>query len=385
MAYLALIVKSAFRNRLRTSLTALGVAITIVAFLFLRTFISAWYAGVDASSSDRLVVRNKISITFPLPKSYVEKVRNQPGVADVSWANWFGGFYKDEKQFFGQFAVDPESYMRVYSDLLAVEPDQMKAWAEDRTGAVIGDQLAEKYGWKIGDRVTLTGTIYPGNWDFTIRGLYRPKTKQVDRATFFFHWKYLDEKSNERMKDQVGILLVKTSCDSSQVALGIDKLFANSLAETRTESEKAFQLSFIAMSSAVLAAIQVVSIVVLLILILILGNTLAMATRERTMEYAAMRAIGFQPKHVIGLVLGEGFVVAAVGVALALVLAPPTLTFFADLFSKSMGAFLGAFELDYKAVALAAGIALAGGMLAAAIPAMRAGRLRIVDALRRIE
>ncbi|HEY7955386.1 MAG TPA: ABC transporter permease [Polyangia bacterium] len=384
MAYLLLVVKSAFRNRLRTLLTATGVAIAIIAFLFLRTFIAAWYGGVDASATDRLIVRNKISITFPLPLSYTQKVRSVPGVTDVSWANWFGGVYQDPKQFFAQFAVDPESYYRIYPEYELPEA-QKKAFFADRTGCVVGDLLAEKYHWKVGDKVTLKGTIYSGDWDFTIDGIYHGRDKATDRQQFHFHWKYLNERSPEGMKEKAGIIVVKVAGGATDVAQQIDALFKNSLAETRTESEKAFQLSFISMASAIITAIQVVSGVVLVILILILGNTLAMATRERTMEYAAMRAIGFRPSHIVGLVLGEGFVVALAGVVIGLLLAPPILRYFAELFQKQLGAFLGSFELDPKAALLASAIALAGGMLAAALPAWRAGRMRIVDALRRVE
>jgi putative ABC transport system permease protein len=384
MAFLQLVIKSAFRNRLRTLLTSVGVALAIVAFLFLRTFIAAWYAGVDASSSDRLIVRNKISIIFPLPKPYLEKVRNQPGVADVSWANWFGGIYIDEKNFFAQFAVDPESYYRLYPEYLLSDAEK-KAWFSDRSGAVVGDLLAEKYKWKVGDRIVLKGAIFPGDWEFTIRGIYKGRDKATDRQQMHFHWAYLDDRVPEQMKNQVGLILVKVAGTATEVGPNIDKMFVNSLAETRTESEKQFQLSFVSMMSTVLLAIQIVSLVVLLILILILGNTLAMATRERTTEYAAMRAIGFQPSHIVRMVLGEGFIVALTGVIMGVTLAPPILSFFADIFQKNLGSFLGSFELAPKNVALAISVALAGGMLASAIPAWRAGRMKIVDALRRIE
>lgn len=382
MAFFLLIFKSAFRNRLRTLLTALGVSLALVAFLFLRTFIGAWYNGVDASANDRLIVRNKISIIFPLPKSYLEKVRSVSGVDDISWANWFGAVYKDPKNFFAQFAVDPESYYRLYPEYLISDAEK-QAWFADKQGAVVGNLLAEKFGWKVGDRVVLDGTIYPGTWTFTIRGIYKGRDKATDCQQFHFHWAYLNDGVPERQRDKLGVLVVKTS--NPQVASTVDTLFANSLAETRSESEKAFQLSFISMASAVINAIQVVSGVILLILVLILGNTLAMATRERTTEYAAMRAIGFRPSQIVWLVLGEGFVVALVGVAGALLLAPPILRFFAEVFQRQMGNFLGSFDLDPVALAVSVSFALLGGMAAAALPAYRAGRMKIVDALRRIE
>jgi putative ABC transport system permease protein len=381
MAFFLLIFKSAFRNRLRTLLTSLGVSIAIVAFLFLRTFIAAWYAGADAASVDRMVVRNKIAITSPLPRTYVERVKAVKGVTDVTWASWFAGVYLEPKNFFAQFATDGESYYRLYPEF-HLPADQMKAWLEDRTGAVVGDLLAEKYGWKIGDRITLQGTIYQGDWTFTLRGIYTG-TGKTDRQQFHFHWKYLDEKAGEGLKDQVGIILAKV--DGPAVSQAIDKEFANSLAETRTETERAFQLSFLSMVSTIIVAVEWISRVVLLILILILGNTMAMATRERTYEYASMRAIGFTPRHVVMLVLGEGFVVAATGVAVGVGLAPPILKYFADIFQTALGSFLGEFAIEPKAIALAIGVALIGGMVAAAYPAYRAGRMRIVDALRRVE
>ena len=386
MAFLSLIIKSAFRNRLRTILTAVGVAVAIIAFLFLRTFIAAWYAGVDAAAQDRLVVRNKISLTFPLPLSYAVKIKGVPGVSDLGYSNWFGGVYLEERNFFAQFATDPEALFRIYPEFL-VPDDQKRAFLADRTGAIVGRLLAEKYHWKIGDKVTLKGTIYPGDWSFTLRAIYDATQRGVDLQTMFFHWKYLNEQMPERRQDQVGIFLVHVAeaNASPQVARAIDQLFANSLAETRTESEKAFQLSFVSMASEVLAAIQVVSGVVLIILMLILGNTLAMATRERTTEYAVMRALGFRPSHIVRLVIGEGFVVAGTGVAIGVALASPILGFFSDLFSKVVPGFLGEFHLEPSAVLLAVGVSLVGGMLAAAIPAWRAGRMRLVDALRRVE
>jgi putative ABC transport system permease protein len=384
MATLALVWKSAFRNRMRTVLTALGVAVAIVAFLFLRTFIGAWYAGVDSSASDRMMTRNKTSIIFSLPTAYVQKVKNMPGVADISWANWFGAYYKDPHQFFANFAVDADSYFRLYPEFI-VQPAELEAWKQDRRGAIIGKLLSERFGWKVGDTVTLSGTIFPGDWTFTIRGIYTGREKATDTQQFIFNWKYLNESVEERRKEQIGWLVLKVNGPGADVARAVDTAFANSERETRTESEKAFQLSFISMSSALIKAIQIVSFVVLIILILILGNTLAMATRERTTEYAVMRAIGFTPGHIVGMVIAEGFIVAAVAAAVGCALAPPILMFFADFFQKQVGAILGSFGLSGFNVGLAVAASLAGGMLASAIPAWRAGRLKIVDALRRVE
>jgi putative ABC transport system permease protein len=387
MSYFLLIFKSAFRNRLRTLLTSVGVAIAIVAFLFLRTFIAAWYGGVESSASDRIIVRNKISITFDLPLSYVDKVKQIVGdKGQVSFENWFGAVNpKDERSFFANLATDPDVF-KMYPEIV-IPKDQMQAYLEDRMGAVVGSHLASKYGWKVGDKITLKGTIYPGDYDMNVRGIYTTTSKAVDEATMWFHWKYFNERQPETRRDRVGLIIIKVNDASQSAAVGqaIDKTFASSAAETRTESEKQFQLEFLSMASALISAIQVVSYVVLIILMLILANTLAMATRERTTEYAVMRAIGFQSRHIVGMVIGEGFVIALVGAALGVALAAPILKFFAELFEKQMGGFLGNFDLELRAVVLSVVVALGLGMLAAALPARRAGKLKIVDALRRVE
>jgi putative ABC transport system permease protein len=387
MSYFLLIFKSAFRNRLRTILTSVGVAIAIVAFLFLRTFIAAWYAGVENSASDRMITRNKISITFELPLSYVDKVRNLVGdKGQVSYENWFGAVYpKDEKAFFANLAADPEVF-KMYPEIV-VAPDQWTQYLQDRQGAIVGSHLAEKYGWKLGDKITLRGTIYPGDWDFNVRAIYHSTSRAVDEASMWFHWKYFNEKLSEARKDHVGLIITKVSDGSMSTAVGqaIDKEFANSPAETRTESEKQFQLEFLSMAGALINAIRIVSYVVLLIMMLILANTMAMATRERTTEYAVMRAIGFQARQIERMVLAEGLVIALVGAALGLILATPILKFFAQIFEKQMGGFLGNFDLQTNDVIGAVAAALTLGMTAAGLPAYRAGKLKIVDGLRRVE
>jgi putative ABC transport system permease protein len=386
MSLFLLIFKSAFRNRLRTLLTSLGVGIAIVAFLALRTFIAAWYVGVENSSADRLIARNKISITVPLPLSYVQKIHDILGDrGQVSYQNWFGGVYpKDEHGFFASMASD-ETVFKLYPEIV-VPPDQWEAWMNDRQGAMVGVRLAEKYGWKIGDRVTLRGAIYGGNWDYNVRAIYTSTSKAVDESSFFFHWKYLNE-TVKVFKDYVGIVVIKIN-DASQsaaIANAIDQTFASSPAETRTESEKSFQLEFLSMVIGIIYGIQVISFLVLIILMLVLANTMAMATRERTTEYAVMRAMGFQPRHIVGMVLGEGFVVALVGALLGLLMAAPVIKYLGIGLEKKMGGFIGDFSLELKPVLLAVAVALLLGMLASALPAWRAGRLKIVDALRRVE
>lgn len=380
MTFLGLMVRSAFRNWLRTSLTSLGVAVTLLAFLLLRTMVASWYTGLDAAALDRVIVRNKISTAFPLSTAHVQRTRGVAGVEDLSFSSWFGGNYLDEREPFPQLAVDGESFLRLYPEL-QLAPEQVQAWLGDRAGAVAGDRLARKYGWKVGDKIVLQGTIYPGDWDLTLRGIFTAR-HDGDREQLLFHWKYLDDKVEEGRRDQVGTIVARTSGDD--VGRRIDKLFANSLSETRTESELAFQRSFIAMAGGVLSAMELVSGVVLAILILVLGNTMAMATRERTREYAAMRAIGFRPWHVVTLVLGEGFMIGAAGVAGALLAAPQVLALSAELMRRKLGGFI---ELPLRpgSVVAAVVVALASAMLAAALPAWQSGRLRVAEALRRTE
>ena len=386
MAFFLLVVKSAFRNRLRSLLTSVGVAVAIIAFLFLRTLLAAWYAGAEAAAVDRMVVRNRISIIFPLPLSYVDKVKQVPGVSDVSWANWFGATYIDERNFFAQFAVDPESYLRVVPEIL-LSPEERKAFIDDRQGCIVGELLAKKYNWKIGDQIPLQGTIYPGNWKLTIRGIYKAGSKSFDVQTMFLHWKLVDEQMPERRRNQLGVIMIRVADPNQSVAVaqGVDKLFQNSPAETRTESEKQFQLSFVSMSGALLGAINLISIVVLIILVIIVANTIAMSTRERTTEYAVLKAIGFRPGHIIGFVLGEGLVTGALGSIIGILVTAPLISFTARVLEKSLGSFLGQFEIDKTAAALSVVAAILGGMVAAAVPAWRAARMKLVDALRRVE
>jgi len=385
MGFLVIAWRSAFRNRLRTGLTTSGVALAVVAFLFLRTFVAAFYAGVEQSAADRMIVRNKNSIAFLLPRAYIDKLRAVPGVKDVSWANWFGGIYIDEKNFFAQFALDPESFYRMYPEFVLTD-EEKKAFFADQTGCSVGESLAEKFGWKVGDRITLKGTIYAGDFPFTIRGIYKGRDKVTDRSQFHFHWKYLDERAPDPAKNQLGWAILSTHADDgAKVSAAVDKLFASSDNETRTESEKAFNLSFISMSATIIGAIQAVSFVVLIIILLVLGNTIAMASRERTGEFAAMRAIGFRPKHIVWLVLAEGLVIGSLGGVVGLLLARPVLRFMAGAIEQSLGAFLGPFEFQWPAAILAVAVCVLGGMLASVLPAWRAGRLVIVDALRRID
>jgi putative ABC transport system permease protein len=384
MLLLKLLYRNAFRHKLRTSLTVLGITIAVLAFGMLRTVVGAWYAGVEASSATRLITRNAVSLIFFLPLSYREKILQVPGVTEVGYSDWFGGIYKEEKNFFPNFATEARTAMDLYPEFI-VPADQKAAFLRDRKGAVVGRKTAERFGWKIGDLITLKGTIFPGNWEFVIRAIYRGAQKSTDETQFFFHWNYLNEslkKTAPYRADKVGWFLVgvKSPDIAADVSVAIDKLFKNSLAETLTETEKAFQLSFISMTEAIVVVIQLVSIIVIIIIMTVMANTMAMTVRERTGEYAVLKTLGFGGGHLAGLIFGESFVIAATGTLFGIVLTFPAARAFGDYLSQYFPIFVvsrSTIRMD-----VAAGIIVA--VVAAAFPIWRTIKIRIADSLRRI-
>ena len=384
MNIVKLIIKNSFRHRLRTILTIFGVAVAILSFGLLRTVVSAWYAGVEASSASRLVARNAISLIFPLPLSYEDKIRQIEGVKRVSFGNWFGGIYIDEKHFFANYAVEPESYLKLYPEIIIPE-DQKKAFLQDRKAAVAGRILIEKYGWKIGDIITLKGTIYPGTWDFVIRGIYRGRDKTVDESAFIFHWDYLNEtlkKTAPMRADQVGWYMIGVTNPNlaADVAVRIDKAFKNSLAETLTETEKAFQLGFISMTEAIVIAIKLVSFVVVFIIMVVVANTMAMTARERIGEYAIFKTLGFGGWHIAKLVFGESLFITMIGCALGIALTFPA----ADIFSSALSTYFPVFNVAKKTIYMDIIASIIVGMVSALFPTWRAIKIRVADGLRRI-
>lgn len=384
MGLLKLLFRNAFRHRLRTFLTVLGITIAILAFGMLRTVVGAWYAGVEASSATRLITRNSVSLVFFLPISYKEKIRQVPGVKEVGYSDWFGGVYKEEKNFFPNFATDAKTALELFPEFIVPEA-QKNAFLRDRKGAIVGIKTAKRFGWKIGDLVTLRGTIFPGNWEFVIRGIYHGSQKSTDETQFFFHWNYLNEslkKTAPYRADKVGWFLVGiTSPDvAADVAVAIDKLFENSLAETITETEKAFQLSFISMTEAIVVVIQLVSIIVIIIIMAVMANTMAMTVRERTGEYAIMKTLGFGGWHIAALILGESLVIAATGTLSGIALTFPAAKAFGDSLSQYFPIFNVARSTVY--IEVAAGLIVA--IVAAIFPIWRSIQLRIADGLRRI-
>lgn len=379
-----LLFKNGFRQPIRSFLITLGMLVAISAFGLLRTVVEAWYAGVDAASSTRLVSRSAISLVFTLPIHYAGKIRQVEGVRAVSWANWFGGIYQEPKNFFPQFAIDAEAYLKQYPEF-KLSDSQYKAFVLDRKGCIVGKKLADNFGWKLGDTIPLRGTIYPGQWSFVLRGIYEGKDQTVDQSQFFFHWSYLNERLKQispRRVNTTGVFVtsIRDPNQAAEISERIDRLFKNSSAETRTETEKAFQLSFVSMTEAILMVIQLVSWVVIIIILVVMANTMAMSVRERTSEYATLRALGFSQRYVSWLVLGESIAVSTVGGLLGMALTYPM----ANLVKSHTGTLFPIFYVSEDTIWLQLAISIGVGFLAGMLPAWRMGRLNIVEGLRHV-
>lgn len=382
-----LAVKNIRRNRLRTVLTVLGVAVAILSFVLLRTVLDAWNTGAEHAAQDRLATWHKVTFVMPLPKRYFEEVRQVPGVKKATYLNWFGAKHPTrDREFFANLAVDPETFFDVYDDML-VPPAELAAWKQDRQGAIIGASLAKQFGWKVGDEVTLTGTIYSGEWKFRISGIYTAARRSVDQAQFLFHWDYMNESLPAGRKDQIGWITTSIEDASRGASIGtaIDKAFEEREIQTQTMSERALNSQFIGAASAILTALDVVSIVILVIMMLILGNTIAMGVRERTREYGVLLALGFRPGHIVSFVIGESVTVGFLGGLAGLALSYPIVQQgMGRWLEENMGSWFPYFRIPALVSLGAIGIAVMLGLVAALIPAWRASKLDAVEALRRL-
>ncbi|HZP91720.1 MAG TPA: FtsX-like permease family protein [Burkholderiales bacterium] len=378
-----LVVRNALRHRLRTALTVVGLAVAVLAYGLLQTVVDAWYAGAYAASNARLVTRNAISLVFSLPISYEARIRGVEGVTKVAHSNWFGGIYREPKNFFAQFAVS-DNYLDLYSEFVLPE-EQRIAYLRDRKGCLVGRQLADQFGLRVGDVLPLKGTIFPGTWEFVVRGIFDGSDRTKITRQMLFHWDYLNEtlrKTAPRRADQVGVYVagIDDPDNAAAISRAIDSLFRNSLAETLTETEQAFQLGFVAMSNQIIAAIQIVSYVVILIILAVMANTMAMSARERTAEYATLKAIGFGPGFLALLIVGESLAICAIGGGAGILLTAPAAT----VFKMAAGNIFPVFQVSPGTVAMQFACALAVGLAAAVIPAVRSARVRIVEGLRAI-
>jgi putative ABC transport system permease protein len=384
MFVLKLILRNVFRHRLRSLLTVAGVAIAILAFGMLRTLTGLWEEGMKHASPTRLITRNATSLIFPLPIAYLERIRQLPGVTRVAHGVWFGGIYIDEKNFFASYAVEPRNYLALYPEFL-VDPPQLDAFLRERKGCMVGASLAKRFGWKLGDPIVLRGTIYPGQWEFILRAIYRGKDKTVDERAFIFHWDYLNERLRTTVPaqaDQTGFFMVGVSRPeaAATVAASIDLGFKNSLAETITETEAAFHLNFLAMTEAILLVIEIVSYVVIAIIMVVAANTMAMTARERTAEYATLKTIGFGPAYIAAIIGGESLAIALIGGAIGIALTFPA----AQLIETALRDYFPFFAVTPKTLLYEVLASLSIGVTAAIFPTWRGATIRIAKGLRRV-
>jgi putative ABC transport system permease protein len=384
MFFLKLIFKNVFRAKLRSTLTIIGLVIAIIAFGLLQTVVDAWFAGSNAASSSRLVTRNAISLVFPMPTYYRERIRSVSGVKAVTVSNWFGGIYKEPRNFFPQFAVDHDNFFELYPEFI-MPNDQLLAFKRDRQGAAVGRKLADEFGWKIGDTIPIQGTIYSGTWTFTLRAIFDGKDETTITRQFYFHWDYVNEWIRQKYPkrgDQVGIFLIEVNdpARTADIAKAVDAEFKNSLAETLTETEKAFQLGFVAQSEAIVVAIRIVSFVVIFIIMAVVANTMAMTARERLAEYATFKALGFSPGFVAALVFGEAMMLSLVGAGIGILLTFPV----AKGFGAATAAVFAVFKVSSTTLLLQVVCAVVVGFAAALVPGWRSARIKIVDGLRHV-
>jgi putative ABC transport system permease protein len=376
--------KNAFRNKLRSSLTVLSMAFSLALLSFLMSMWQAFYGNNLRSeqSAQRLIVRHKVSLTNLLPGSYREKIRHVPGAVKVLPMNWFGGTYKDAtpKNFFARFGTDPEEFFDVYPEL-EISKDDLDAWKKDRAGAVADAELAKKYGWKVGDRIVLQGDIYPIRLELTLRGIF---TAKLPNNSLYFNEKYVEE-GVKFAKDQAGVygILVDSPQNVDRVSHDVDAMFANAPEPTRTETEKAFGLSFLAMLGNVKAFILVIASASVFTILLVAGNTMAMSIRERTREVAVLKTMGFTRKTILGVFIAESIAIGTVGGILGTLFALLLIT--AGTFMPGAGNLFVIAQHAWKFTAPAAiVVATVAGFLSSAIPAYSASRTGIVEGLRHI-
>jgi putative ABC transport system permease protein len=380
MSYLRLVLANLGRHKRRTVLTILGVALALFLFASLRTVVTTIEAAAQFGSARRLVVTNATGIVFVLPLAYANRLRALPGVEAVSWANWFGGRYQDNKRFFAQFAVDPETYLEMYPEIVLPE-DQKQAFLQDRGAAVVGRRLLEVFGWQLGQNVTIQGTIFPGDWTFTIRGVYTPSDRIINDDMMIFHHDYLEERIGR--PGIAGWYVVRIADPEQAAAVGktVDDMFRNSSSPTKTGTEQAFNASFATMWGNVQLLMGTIGMAVVFAILMVSANAMMMSARERTGEVAVLKTIGFQDRTLFGLVMAEAGIIAFTGALLGL----GSATWLYRATNFNAGGFLPGFQVTPRTLILGGGVAILLMLASGLAPAVRAARLPVVDALRRVE
>ncbi|HEX7232394.1 MAG TPA: FtsX-like permease family protein [Candidatus Binatia bacterium] len=383
MELIQLLLRNALRHKLRTFLTIIGVAVAVMAFALLQTVVTAWHAGVEASAANRLITRHAVSFVFPLPLSYRDRIAQIPGVNKVTYAIWFSGVYIDKNQFFARLAVDSDTFFDVYPEFV-IEPEQFEAFKRERNACIIGIDIAKRYHLKIGDIMPIEGDVYPGQWEFVVRGIYYPRDQTTDPSSMMFHYRYVDERVRQEVPDRAGqvgwyIVRIDDPANSAQISQDIDNLFVNSRAETKTETERAFQQSFLSAASAVITAMNIMSFVIIGIILLVLGNTMVMSARERTHEFAVLKALGFSGKQLFFLLGGESMMLSIAGSALGLVLTLPAVAGFQSALPKG---WFPVFYIKPETLVIGCIAGFVVGLLASLIPLRHVLTTRIVEGLR---
>jgi putative ABC transport system permease protein len=338
---------------------------------------------VEASAANRIITRHAVSFVFPLPYAYRDRIARVPGVERVTYSVWFSGVYVDKNQFFARFGVDTDTFFDVYPEFI-VAPAEMGVFKRERNACIIGIDIAERYHLKIGDVMPLEGDIFPGRWEFVVRGIYRPRDKTTDPTSMMFHWRYLEErarKEGDQRAGQVGwyVSRIVDPANAAQVSAAIDALFANSRAETKTETERAFQQSFLSSMGSVMTAMDVMSFVIIGIILLVLANTMIMSARERTHEYAVLKTLGFSGRHIFTLIAGESLLLSFLGSAVGMLVTFPAVEGFQTALPKG---WFPVFYIEPRTIVIGCLAGVLVGLAASLIPARRAVTTRIVEGLR---
>ena len=384
MKYLPLLWRNLWRRKVRTIFTFLSIVVAFLLFGLLMAIRNSFEAGIDLAGQNRLLTIHKVSIIQLLPQRYLASIRSTPGVKAATHLTWFGGVYQDPKNFFAQMAVDPEGLLRLYPEYI-LSDEQKAAWLKTRTGAIAGRKLAERYGWKIGDRIPLKPTYYrptdgkPETYELDLVGIYRGKTADVDETGLFFHNDYLMERVGDPGTVGWYVLEVDDPNHADEIAHAIDRQFANSPEETKTTTEKALAQSFAHQIGDTGAILSAIAAIVFFVVLLIAGNTMAQSIRERTNELGILKTVGFTDLTVMSLVLAEAFLLVGgagiLGLAIAKLGTP--------VFAKLVESFLPIFYVPGRSLLAGVGLALLLGLASGGIPAFLALRLSIVDALGR--
>lgn len=378
-----LALRNLLRNKLRTLLTVLSLVMALVLLCFLTAFLDL-LENTSAAADDRVVVRSAISLATPLPEAYWRRLETLPHVTGVTTLNWYQGTYKDDRpeNFFARFSADPATMFKVFPEF-KISDEELAAWQKDRGGFVAGKALAAKYGWKIGDQIFIKGDIYPVDVNLTLRGIYTVPGIESQEKQLFFHRRYLEEAIGNPGAVGTYSLAIDSPDNVAAVIKAAEAMFANSDAQVRAETEKAFQLSFLEMMGNVRLLFTAIGLAVIVSILFIVANTMAMAARERTTEVAVLKTLGFGQGQVMSLVLLESVFVGLLGALLGCGIAALAITFLAGQLEKLIPLF-GTLAMTPRAWTIGLGLGLAVGLLSGLAPALSAARLNIVDALRRV-